>query len=82
MVTGWERQGEGQRGERSDVWGWYVREAWKARRLNVNLQLPEMGEPLESAKDLGYGRLPGLSVGDLSRNSQEWGYVTREANLQ
>ena len=31
---------------------------------------------LESPRDLGWGKLPGLSVGDLSQNVQQWGYGT------
>jgi hypothetical protein len=38
-----------------------------ARRMNGNMPLlREEGEPLESPRDLGLGRLSGLNVGDTS----------------
>jgi hypothetical protein len=30
------------------------------------------GKPLESPRDLGYERLPGLNGDDLTRNAQQW----------
>ena len=36
------------------------------------------GEPLESPRDLGKGRLPGLNVGDLSQDAQQWGEEPEE----
>ena len=32
-----------------------------------------LGEPLESPRDLGCERLPGLNGDDLSQNAQQWG---------
>lgn len=41
--------------------------------MNGNMQLLEVGvgEPLQSPRDLGYERLPGLNVGNLSQNAQQ-----------
>ena len=40
------------------------------------------GESLESPRDLGWGRLSGLNVGDLSSHAQQWGYGTWRDHLQ
>jgi hypothetical protein len=39
-------------------------------------------EPLESPRDLGYGRLPGLNGYDISQNAQQWGDGTGRDHLQ
>ena len=62
--------------ERQDqVWGDEKREAQSARRVNGIRELPgwRVGEPLESPRDLGCERLPGLNGDDLSQNAQQWG---------
>jgi len=41
------------------------REAERVRRMNRNKQAGGMGDPLESPRDLGGGRLSGLNGGDL-----------------
>ena len=79
MVDGRGGRGRKKRGAGSGM-GRDRREAKKTRKMVGNVQLPEVGglvgwcgKPLESPRDLGGGRLPGLNVGDLSQNAQHWG---------
>jgi hypothetical protein len=53
---------EGDRGEAQRSW-----------RMNGNIQLygEGGGKPLESPRDLGYERLSGLNMGNLSQNAQQ-----------
>jgi hypothetical protein len=60
-------KGEGQRGAGSDMRR-NKRKAQKAKRMNGNMQLLRLGGggALESLRDLGCKRLPGLNGGDIS----------------
>ena len=51
--------GSGMRGDRRE----------RAKNLNGNMQQCSWGEPLESSRDMGCERLPGLSGDDLRLNA-------------
>lgn len=63
------------------------REAQMARRMNGNTQLQrvegtELGESLESSKDLVCERCLGFNGNDPSQNAQQWGEGNRGDQLQ
>jgi len=68
---GGRRKSEGKRREGSGMRVGNIREALKARRMDGNVQLWRVGDwekLLESSRDLGCERLPGLKMGDLSKH--------------
>jgi hypothetical protein len=74
---GWERTGKWKRGTRSGMGG--QERGPEGRSMNGNMQLGWVWvweESLRSPGDLAWGTLPGVNVGDLNRNDQQWGYVT------
>jgi len=67
-----EGLGRAMGGIQDQVWGGTVKMA-RARRMNGHLQLVGVGR-WGLDRDLGYGRCPRINGGDLSWDSQPWGY--------
>jgi hypothetical protein len=68
-----EERGEGKRRGRIR-YGRNRRDAQRIRRINQNMRqwsLGGQGKPLESPRDLGSERLPGLNGDDISQNAQQ-----------
>lgn len=84
IITGSRgREGPGWKGPGKKGSG--IRYVWRQERnpeSQENKQIygvvggGECREPLESSRHLGWGKLPGFNLGDLSQNIQQWGYVT------
>ena len=77
----WERVGGGGV-SRSDKGGGR-RDGQMSKRINGNLQLVgvEWGISLGHTRDQRWGRLPGVNVSDLSRDTEQCGYGTEEATF-